>query len=124
MKKIIAFVLNALAASLCAFAEKSCPDGVCEVPDSSTVASGRYAVYSPVGIGNIAPIKQAARLDSLDGKTIAVVGGSFMAYITHPEIKRLILLNYPRAKVILLNEIGSAGPWPAPGAGPFPAPAV
>ncbi len=38
-----------------------------------------------------------------------------MANITHPEIKRLILENYPSAKVILLNEIGSAGPYPAPG---------
>jgi hypothetical protein len=60
-------------------------------------------------------IKQAPRLDTLDGKTIAVVGGSFMAGITHPEIKRLILTHHPTAKVILLNEIGSAGPYPGPG---------
>jgi hypothetical protein len=60
-------------------------------------------------------IAQAPRLDSLNGKTIAVVGGSFMANITHPEIKRLILANYPNAKVVLLNEIGSAGPYPGPG---------
>jgi len=59
-------------------------------------------------------LKQAPRLDTLDGKTIAVVGGSFMANITHPEIKRLILTNHPTAKVILLNEIGSAGPYPGP----------
>ena len=38
-----------------------------------------------------------------------------MANVTHPEIKRLILENYPDAKVILLSEIGSAGPYPAPG---------
>jgi hypothetical protein len=38
-----------------------------------------------------------------------------MARITHPEIKRLILANHPTAKVILLNEIGSAGPYPGPG---------
>ena len=37
-----------------------------------------------------------------------------MANITHPEIKRLILTNHPTAKVILLNEIGSAGPYPGP----------
>lgn len=35
---------------------------------------------------------------SLHGRTIAVVVGSFMASITHPEIKRLILANYPTAK--------------------------
>jgi len=75
----------------------------------------RYEVYSPVGDTTIKQIEQAKRLDTLDGKTIALVGGSFMANVTHPEIKRLILENYPNAKVILLNEIGSAGPYPAPG---------
>lgn len=75
----------------------------------------RYEVYSPVGNATIEQIKQAPRLDTLNGKTIALVGGSFMASVTHPEIKRLILENYPTAKVILLNEIGSAGPYPAPG---------
>jgi len=74
-----------------------------------------YNVLSPVGESTIKLIKQAPRLSTLDGKTIAVVGGSFMANITHPEIKRLILANYPNAKVILLNEIGSAGPYPAQG---------
>ena len=64
----------------------------------------RYEVYSPVGDATIKQIKQAPRLDTLDNKTIAVVGGSFMARVTHPEIKRLILENYPNAKVILLNE--------------------
>ncbi|MCY2986955.1 MAG: hypothetical protein NTY19_03695 [Planctomycetota bacterium] len=60
-------------------------------------------------------ITQTPRLDTLEGKTIAVVGGSFMAHVTHPEIKRLILQNYPTAKVILLEEIGSAGAFPGPG---------
>ena len=38
-----------------------------------------------------------------------------MANVTHPELKRLILAEYPAAKVYLLNEIGSAGPYPRPG---------
>ncbi|MDY0168225.1 MAG: hypothetical protein RBS80_16875 [Thermoguttaceae bacterium] len=58
---------------------------------------------------------QAPRLSTLDGKTIAVVGGSFMANVTHPEIKSLILKNYPTAKVIVLGEIGSGGPFRGPG---------
>ena len=57
----------------------------------------------------------AARLQSLDGKTIALVGGSFMANVTHPELKRLILAEYPTAKIYMLSEIGSAGPYPRPG---------
>lgn len=74
-----------------------------------------YAVVSPIGRSSVKMIRQAPRLETLDGKTIAVVGVSFMTTVTHPEIKRLILENYPSAKVILLDEIGIAGPYPAPG---------
>jgi hypothetical protein len=109
-----------------AFAAEDCPD--CAAPansaeecvdqacDSATATGDqRYAVVSPVGKQTVAMIAQAPRLDTLEGKTIAVVGGSFMASVTHPEIRRLILANYPTAKVILLNEIGSAGAYPPPG---------
>lgn len=89
-------------------------DDECLVP-GAPVPAGKYAVVSPVGKPTVQPIQQAPRLETLNGKTLAVVGGSFMASITHPEIKRLILTNYPTAKVILLNEIGSAGPYPGPG---------
>jgi hypothetical protein len=89
-------------------------DDQCLVP-GAPVPAGKYAVVSPVGKQDVPMITMAPRLDTLAGKTIAVVGGSFMASITHPEIKRLILSNYPTAKVILLNEIGSAGPYPGPG---------
>lgn len=74
-----------------------------------------FAVVSPVGRASVEMIQQTPRLQTLDGKTIAVVGVSFMTKVTHPEIKRLILENYPSAKVILLDEIGIAGPYPAPG---------
>ncbi len=89
-------------------------DDACLLP-GAPVPAGRYAVVSPVGKQTVQMIKQAPRLDTLDGKTIAVVGGSFMANITHPEIKRLILAHHPTAKVILLGEIGAAGPYPGPG---------
>lgn len=89
-------------------------DDTCFVEEADPVP-GRYAVVAPVGRQTIQMITQAPRLDTLAGKTIAIVGGSFMAYVTHPEIKRLILENYPTAKVILLEEIGSAGPFPGPG---------
>lgn len=89
-------------------------DEECLVP-GAPVPAGKYAVISPVGKQSIEMITQAPRLDTLEGKTIAVVGGSFMANVTHPEIKRLILENYPTAKVLLLSEIGSGGPFPGPG---------
>ena len=74
-----------------------------------------FAVMSPVPRSAVKPIEQAPRLKTLSGKTIAVVGTNFMARVTHPEIKRLILRHYPDAKVILEAEIGSAGVYPAPG---------
>ena len=89
-------------------------DDACLLP-GAPVPPGKYAVVSPVGKQTIRMISQAPRLDSLDGKTIAVVGGSFMANVTHPEIKRLILENYPSANVLLLSEIGFGGPFPGPG---------
>ncbi|MCR4853344.1 MAG: hypothetical protein K5893_07130 [Prevotella sp.] len=74
-----------------------------------------YNVVSPVGFSTVEPIEMAPRLSTLNGKTIAVVGEDFMYNITHPEIKRLILENYPDAKVILYDELPIAGPYPAPG---------
>ena len=80
-----------------------------------TSAEAGYAVVNPVGQSSVEMIDQAPRLETLDGKTIAVVGVSFMTSVTHPEIKRLILENYPTARVILTDEIGICGPYPAPG---------
>lgn len=82
-----------------------------EVDSISVAAVGNmnYAVVSPVGRSTVKMIDMAPRLSTLEGKTIAVVGGSFMASITHPEIKKLIKENFPTAKVLLLDEIGSAG---------------
>ena len=88
-----------------------CDDNSC----GTGTAGDYYNVVSPVGFATIEPIEMAPRLSTLEGKTIAVVGEDFMADVTHPEIKRLILENYPKAKVILLDEIGIAGPYPAPG---------
>ena len=96
-----------------------CEDDTCwlepTAQETTPAGENRYAVVAPVGKQTIPMLTQAPRLNTLAGKTIAVVGGSFMANVTHPEIKRLILKNYPGAKVILLDEIGSAGPFPGPG---------
>jgi hypothetical protein len=93
-----------------------CEDGFCPIPTAEeTAAEPVFEVVSPVPEAAVAPIAPAPRLDSLDGKTIALVGGSFMAGVTHPELRRLLLAEHPTAKVLLLDEIGSAGPWPRPG---------
>ncbi len=92
-----------------------CASGAPVAVPPPEAAPGSYAVVAPVGRQTVPVITQAPRLTTLDGKTIAVVGGSFMANVTHPEIRRLIQQHYPTARVILLNEIGSAGPFPPPG---------
>ena len=66
-------------------------------PVPSKTENNGYAVVSPVGCSSVEMISQADRLETLDGKTIAIVGVSFMTSVTHPEIKRLILENYPSA---------------------------
>ncbi len=94
--------------------DESCEIGA-ESKSAATKGNAGFAVVSPVGRGTVEPINQAPRLNSLSGKTIAVVGVSFMSRVTHPEIKRLIEKNYPDAHVLLLDEVGTAGPYPAPG---------
>ena len=91
-------------------------DETCKAESGATAVKGDgFAVVSPIGRGTVQMIQMAPRLTTLEGKTIAIVGGSFMARTTHPELKRLIEKNYPTARVILLDEIGSAGVYPAPG---------
>ncbi len=86
--------------------------GQCSEHDS---ADATYQVVAPVGHQTVEMMTMAPRLTTLEGKTIALVGGSFMASVTHMELKKLILSHYPTAKVYLLDEIGSAGLYPAPG---------
>ena len=117
-------ILPFAAMLLCleAGAQRIVCDESCKLADESSVeapaetsAEAGYAVVRPVGQSSVEMIDQAPRLETLDGKTIAVVGVSFMTSVTHPEIKRLILENYPTARVILTDEIGICGPYPAPG---------
>ena len=103
-------------------AQRMVCDETCKLADApagtvsvSVNQNPEYAVVSPVGQSSVEMISQAPRLETLEGKTIAVVGVSFMTHVTHPEIKNLIKQHYPSAKVILLDEIGIAGPYPAPG---------
>ena len=109
INSIIGAAITAISAVMLA---AECKDGICPSPAGGEAT---YTVLSPVPESAVEPIKPATRLKSLDGKIIALVGGSFMANVTHPELKRLILAEYPKAKIYLLSEIGSAGPYPRPG---------
>ena len=109
--RLAAAIASAMVFTLAASAAE-CKGGICPLPAGGEAT---YTVLSPVPESAVEPIKPAQRLKSLDGKTIALVGGSFMAKVTHPELKRLILGEYPTAKVYVLSEIGAAGPYPRPG---------
>ena len=122
--KLFQFILLSLliAMSVEVSAQRIICDETCKLADApagtvsvSVNQNPEYAVVSPVGLPSVEMISQAPRLGTLEGKTIAVVGVSFMTHVTHPEIKNLIKQHYPSAKVILLDEIGIAGPYPAPG---------
>lgn len=122
--KLFQFILLSLliAMSVEVSAQRIICDETCKLADTpagtvsvSVNQNPEYAVVSPVGQSSVEMISQAPRLGTLEGKTIAVVGVSFMTHVTHPEIKNLIKQHYPTARVILLEEIGIAGPYPAPG---------
>jgi len=114
LKKTIRQILllaSVLFWALNASAQTCEPGGEC---GGDTTAVGVYDVLSPMGVSSVEMIEQAPRLETLDGKTIALVGGSFMASVTHVELKKLIQEYFPTATVYLLNEIGSAGLFPGP----------
>lgn len=92
-------------------AEEGCEEGACALPGRGET----FEVVSPVAVAETDRVEMAARLDSLDGKTVALVGGSFMAGVTHSEIRRALLEAHPTAKVLMFSEVGAAGPWPSPG---------
>lgn len=110
MRKLI-YILPALLFVSPLFGRVIC-DTTCHAPEDEF---RHFAVVSPVGRSMVTPIQQAPRLSTLDGKTIAVVGVSFMAHVTHLEIKRLIEANYSNVTVLLTDEMGYAGPYPGMG---------
>lgn len=113
IKKTIHFILLTaclLFLALSTQAQTCDPDDGCEGEESA----GMFNVLSPVGQSAVDMIEMAPRLETLDGKTIALVGGSFMASVTHMELKRIIQEWFPTATVYVLSEIGSAGLFPGP----------
>ncbi len=104
-------VASVMILALAAHAQESCePGGSCGGDENQ----GTFDVLAPVGQSAVDMIEMAPRVESLEGKTIALVGGSFMASVTHVELRKIILENYPSCKVYVLNEIGSAGLFPGP----------
>ncbi len=69
----------------------------------------QYQIVSPVPSGSsITPIKQPPRLVSLQGKTIALVGGSFSASVTHAVLRDMLEKEFG-CKTYYMDEIGKGG---------------
>lgn len=119
MKKLLFLLAAVFFAATALNAQRIVCDETCKFEfsegASASGASPNYAVVSPIGRSTVEMISQAPRLERLDGKTIALVGGDFMANVTHVELKRLLEENYKNVKVLMFNEIGNAGVYPAPG---------
>ena len=107
----LSFVATAFSATKYSTNPDECVDGVCFVPQYADDGHENYAIVSPVGYHDVPMISQAKRLDSLDGKTIALVGGSFMAPTTHNELKRCIEKEFPTTKIYMFDDVGQAGPY-------------
>ena len=112
MKRLIAWLLLLTLAATQALAQDLlCRDDGCVLPTATEQGEPVYGIVSPVGYHDVEMIAQAARPDTLDGKVIALVGGSFMAPETMPVLRECILAEYPTATVYLPAEVGNAGPF-------------
>lgn len=108
---LFSFAACGAPADTTAGTDDGCVDGECEVPTVDEGGAQVYAMVSPVGYHDVEMIEQVSRPETLEGKTIALVGGSFMASVTHAELKKCLEEAYPTAKIYMLQEVGSGGPF-------------
>lgn len=75
-------------------------------------AKNEYQIVSPVPSGSsIEPITQPARLDTLRGKKIALVGGSFSASVTHAVLRDMLENEFGCITYYMTDEIGKSGTY-------------
>ena len=86
---------------------------VAETAEASNAAptKNEYQIVSPVPTGSSIPsIEQPARLTSLEGATIALVGGSFSASVTHEVLADMLVEEYG-CTIWFMEEIGKSGTY-------------
>lgn len=114
VKSLLALVLClCMAATLLAGCGAASSHDAPAAPSASAAGEDEqlYSIVSPIGTNEVEKIDMAPRLDTLDGKKIALVGGSFEAATTHAELKKMIQKDYPNAKIYMFDEVGSAGTY-------------
>ena len=84
------------------------------VASNEAPTKNEYQIVSPVPIGSsIEPITQPARLNgesALQGATIALVGGSFSASVTHRVLADMLIEEYG-CNIYFMEEIGKSGTY-------------
>lgn len=90
-KRLLSVVLAAACMTSVAVTNTASCVAVGVEASNAEPTKNEYQILSPVPSGSsIAPIEQPARLDSLKGKRIALVGGSFSASVTHQVIADML----------------------------------
>ena len=80
-------------------------------PASLEPTKNEFKIVSPVPTGStVEKITQCARLDTLEGKTIALVGGSFSAAVTHAVLRDMLVEEF-HCKTYYMDEIGKGGSY-------------
>ena len=102
---------NGLCQAITLVGGDDCGEDACPIVTVNENNEPVYAVVSPVGYHAVDMITQAPRLDTLAGKRVALVGGSFMASVTHDELKKCIRETYPDAQLYMFQDVGSGGPY-------------
>lgn len=110
---VLTIIISAAAVSIHSFSAAE-SDDLAETAEASNAEPtvNSYQVVSPVPNGSsIEPIEQPPRLDTLQGKRIALVGGSFSASVTHAVIRDLLEERYGCTTFYMTEEIGKSGTY-------------
>ena len=104
-------IIGTITVGISTFAADNNDAQTAEVSDG-TSAKNEYKIVSPVPLGSsIEDITQPQRLDgeeALKGATVALVGGSFSASVTHRVLADMLVEEYG-CKIYFMEEIGKGG---------------
>ncbi len=106
-------VIGTLTVSFTSIAAANTDAAQTAAASNEAPATNSYQIVSPVPLGSsIEDITQPARLDGEDalrGATIALVGGSFSASVTHKVFSDYLQENYDCTTYYMTDEIGKSG---------------
>lgn len=109
-KRVLSVVLAAACISGTAVVNTVSYNAAAIEASNAEPTKNEYQILSPVPSGSsISPIEQPARLDTLKGKRIALVGGSFSASVTHQVLSDMLEEEFGCITFYMTDEIGKSG---------------